>query len=57
MKTTDLIYPISLLFVAGISSFTGAYLVGKPIIPPQPDLSELKIISKQLAELQKITKQ
>jgi len=56
MKTTDFIYPISLLLVAGISSFTGAYLVGKPVISPQPDLSDLKkleIISKQLAELQK----
>jgi len=56
MKTTDLIYSISLLLVAGISSFMGAYLVGKPVIPPQPDLSDLKkleIISKQLAELQK----
>jgi hypothetical protein len=56
MKTTDLVYPISILLVAGISSFLGAYLVGKPIIPPQPDLSDLKkleIISKQLTELQK----
>jgi len=44
MKTTDLIYPISVLLVAGMSSFLGAYLVGKPIIPQQPDLSDLKKI-------------
>jgi hypothetical protein len=56
MKTIDLVYLISILLVAGISSFTGAYLVGKPVIPPQPDLPDLKkleVISKQLAELQK----
>lgn len=48
---------ISIAFLCGISSFLGAYVVGKPVIPPATDLTPLtakfELLSKQLVELQK----